>query len=183
VKDRAALVQAFWSIPGNWQARPITAKLHVRRPDNVTDTVEQTKTISGPSSSGTTTNNFSWLLPKEVVTGNLEFFIELWEGEPGHENIEASQQMPAAPLSGMEKFGVTTEPFEIKIKLVPVKYAYGNCNTDTTATVASSMAAFKDAFYRVNPVAEIKIEQHPDKIIQNEQVTTLAQMFPILQTM
>ncbi|MFV8755649.1 M66 family metalloprotease [Nannocystaceae bacterium ST9] len=176
VKDRNTLVQVFWSVPGNWQARPITAKLHVRNGDGDLDVIEVTKTISGSPSSGSLDGPITFQVPAAAFVGNLEFYVELWEGEGGHEGIPASSQAPAAPNGGMQPIGVTCEPMEAKIVMVPVEYDYGNCHTDTTSTLQTYVQEFGDHFFAQNPIHTLHIEVRPEKIVRDTQVTMLQQI-------
>lgn len=176
VKDRNALVQAFWSVPGNWQARPIKAKLHLRNGEGVLGVIEVTKTISGTPTSGSLDGSITWQVPAGAFVGDLQFFIELWEGEPGHDDIPASSQSPSGPVGGMQPIGVTSEPMEAKIVMVPVQYDYGNCHTDTTSTLQNNLQQFADHFFAQNPIHTLHIEIRPQKLIRDTQVTTLSQI-------
>ena len=180
VKDRNALVQVFWSVPGNWEARPIKAKLHLRNGQGVLGVLEVVKTISGSPSSGSLDGSITFQLPASIFVGNLQFYVELWEGEPGHEGIPASSAAPAGPVGGMQPIGVTDEPMEAKIVMVPVKYDYGNCHTDTTSTLNDNLQAFADHFFAQNPIHTLKIEIRPEKLVRDTQVTTLTQITSML---
>ncbi len=176
VKDRNALIQVFWTVPGNWQPRPIKAKLHVRNGQGALDVIEVTKTISGSPSSGSLDGAITFQVPAVAFVGDLEFFIELWEGEAGHEDIAASSQAPSAPGSGMQPIGVTTEPMEAKIVMVPVQFDYGNCHTDTTSTLNDNLQGFADYFFAQNPIHTLHIEIRSEKLVRNTQITTLSQI-------
>lgn len=184
VKDRNALVQVFWSVPGNWQARPIKAKLHVRNGQGQLGVLEVTKTISGDPTSGSLNGAITFQVPAAVFVGNLQFFIELWEGESGHDDIPASSQSPSAPGGDtMQPIGVTMEPMEAKIVMVPVQYDYGNCHTDTTATLNENLQGFADHFFAQNPISTLHIEIRPEKLVRDTQVTTLTQITTTLAGM
>jgi hypothetical protein len=176
VKDRNALVQAFWSVPGNWQARPITAKLHVRNGQGALDVLEVTKTISGTPTAGSLEGAITWQVPAGAFVGDLQFFIELWEGEGGHDDIPASSQSPSGPAGGMQPIGVTNEPMEVKLVMVPVQYDYGACHTDTTSTLETNLQQFADHFFTQNPIHTLHIEIRDQKLVRTEQVTTLSQI-------
>jgi hypothetical protein len=175
VKERNALVQAYWAVPGSWQARPILARLHLRNTAGQLDSIDVVKTISGAPSSGSLTGPITWQLPAGVFQANTEFFIELREAEEAG-SIPASSLSPSAPAGGMAPLGVPPDPMEAKLVLVPVKYNYGNCNTDTTAALTNNFDAFANHFFVQNPVAELQIEIHPTGLTQSTQVTTLSQI-------
>jgi hypothetical protein len=65
---------------------------------------------------------------------------------------------------------------EAKIVMVPVKYDYGNCHTDTSSVLANNLQVFADHFFAQNPIHTLHIEVHPDALVQETQVTTLAQI-------
>ena len=176
VKDRDTLIQVFWSIPGNWQARPITFKLHVRDIDGGLVLYEQTRMIAGPPSPGSTDGAMTFAFPADSFTGNLEFYVELWEGEGGHEGVPASSEAPAAPAGGMQPIGVTDEPMEAKVILVPVQYSYGNCNTDTTNVINNNYQAFYDWFFAQNPIHTLDLSIYQGAIELDTQLTTLSQI-------
>jgi hypothetical protein len=176
VKDRKALVQAYWGVPGNWVPRPILARLHLRSSTGELDFIDVTKTISGAPNSGSLNGPLTWELPAEIVQPNMEFFIELREGEAGHDNLPASSESPSAPTGGMQPIGISADPMETKIVMVPVKYDYGDCHTDTTSVLSNTLQAFADHFFAQNPVSTLHIEVHPTGIVQSTQVTTLAQI-------
>ena len=176
VKDRNALIQAFWSIPGNWQPRPILAKLHVRDGQGQLAVYEETKQISGAPSSGSISGPITWSLPAESFEGNLEFFIELWEGEPGHEGLPASSSAPSAPAGGMQAIGVTSEPMEAKIVLVPVQYEVNGCNTDSTNVINNNYDAFYDWFFVQNPVESLTMSVREQPLVQEVPLQALSQI-------
>jgi hypothetical protein len=180
VQQRNALVQVFWAVPGNWQPRPITAKLHLRDGDGVLSVMEQTKTIAGPPSSGSLDGAFSFQIPGPAFEGNMEFYVELWEGEGGHEGLPASSAAPAAPGGGMQPFGVTCEPMEAKIVMVPVEYDHGNCHTDTTSTLQNNLDEFADHFFAQNPIHTLDISIRSETLVRDTQVTTLSQVNTML---
>jgi hypothetical protein len=175
VKDRNALVQAFWTVPGNWQARPILARLHLRNTAGQLDYVDVVKTISGSPSPGSLAGPITWQLPAGVFQANTEFFIELRESE-GAGSIAASSVSPSAPAGGMAPLGVPPDPMEAKIVMVPVKYNFGNCNTDTRTALTTNFDAFANHYFAQNPVANLQIEIHPVGLTQSTQVTTLSQI-------
>jgi hypothetical protein len=176
VKDRNALVQVFWSVPGNWQSRPIRAVLHLRNGQGQLDSIEVTKTISGSPTSGSLGGAITFQIPGAAFVGDMQFFVELWEGEPGHEGIPASSESPSAPFGGMEAIGVTSAPMEAKIVMVPVQYDYGNCHTDTTATLNNNLQQFADHYFAQNPIHTLHIEVRSEKLVRDTQVTTLSQI-------
>ena len=175
-KDRNTLVQAFWTVPGGWQPRPILARLHLRDSQGQLDYIDMLKTISGSPSSGSLNGPITWQLPAEVFQGNTEFFIELREGEGGHDNIAASTESPSAPIGGMQPLGVPPDPMEIKVVMVPVKYDYGNCHTNTSSVLDSNLQTFADHFFAQNPIHSLDIQIHPTGLTWNTQITTLAQI-------
>jgi hypothetical protein len=176
VKDRNTLIQVFWSIPPGWQARPILAKLHLRDTEGALSVVEVTKTISGAPTSGSLNGPLTFSLPAQQFVGNTEFFIELWEGEGGHENLPASSASPSAPAGGMQAIGVTTEPMEAKIVLVPVQYDHGNCHTNTTNVINNNFDAFYDWFFAQNPIHSLDMTIREGVLVQDTQLVTLSQI-------
>ncbi|PRQ05984.1 M66 family metalloprotease [Enhygromyxa salina] len=176
VKDRNTLIQVFWTIPGGWQPRPIKAKLHIRNTQNQLELVELTKTISGAPSAGSIDGPITFALPAEQFGGDLEFFIELWEGEGGHDNLAASSASPSAPAGGMQPIGVTTEPMEAKVVLVPVQYDYGNCHTNTNNIINTNFQNFQDWFFAQNPIHTLNMTIHPETLVLDTQLTTLSQI-------
>lgn len=176
VKDRNALLQAYWSVPSDWQPRPILARLHLRSSSGQLDSIDVTKTISGSPSSGSLNGPITWQLPAEIFQANLEFFIELREAEAGHDDIAPSSQSPSAPVGGMQPLGVPPDPMEAKLVMVPVKYDYGNCHTDTRSVLTNNLQAFADHLFAQNPIHTLHIEIHPTGLTQSEQVKTLAQI-------
>ncbi|NVB39788.1 hypothetical protein G6O69_18230 [Pseudenhygromyxa sp. WMMC2535] len=181
VKDRNALIQAFWSVPANWQPRPILAKLHVRETDGTLRTYEVTKTIEGEPSQGSLAGALTWQLPADNFQGNLEFFIELWEAEdPG--SVAASSASPSTPSGGMQPIGVTDEPMEVKLWMVPVQYANGNCVRDTTETLTEEFDTFTNYFFSQNPIHTLNVAIHEEPLVVDFEVTTLSQINNMLVT-
>lgn len=175
VKDRNALVQAFWSVPAGWQARPILAKLHYRDINGDLHTLETTKTISGAPEPGSLDGSITWQMPAAIFTGNTEMFIELWEAGDAT-GIAASSESPSTPSGGMQPIGVTDEPMEAKVVLVPVQYNSGSCNTNTLSVIETNFEGFSNHFFSQNPIHTLDISIHPVGIVQETQLTTLSQI-------
>jgi hypothetical protein len=179
VSNRRALIQALWQVPNGWEARPITAKLQLLRSNGTVEVLETTKTVSGTSSEGSGSNAFEWVIDGPDFDPWMHYYIELWEGEGGHENIGASGLPPAMPSDGFEWMGATDEAMEYKVIFVPVVYDYGgNCTESTVAQLNDEafLLNFLNNYWVHNPVHDIEYSVRQEPIYQTTQVTSLSQI-------
>ena len=182
VADRDSLLRAYWEIPEDWEARPITARLDLTYPDGTEVSYEDTKMVETASFAGDLDRGWYFGLLADEFPPGLVFHISLWEGEEGHSDIPESSTVIEAPLDGPSQIGVQPEPAEIKVVMMPVVYSAPGCNTDTSTISAEVEQEFIDLIHERNPVKEVQWEYRRETPIQwNQQLNSLAELWAPLQ--
>jgi hypothetical protein len=182
VANRDTLLRGFWEIPEDWVARDIRAQLELRFSDGTTTTLNDIKTIDGPSFAGDINRSFFFGLLAEQFPPGVQYHLTLWETGPGYEDQRESTTVIESPIGGLAEIGVQSEPAELKVVLMPVAYNIGSCNTNTAEITEDQELLFLNYLHEQNPVHEVIWEFRRESPIQwNTELTSLAQLWEPLQ--
>jgi hypothetical protein len=177
VGDRDSLVRAYWTVPDGWVARDILATLEIEYPDGTRQTLNSTKTISENAYAGDLNRGFWWQLIGDQFDPGLKFQVKLWEVDDQHLDQPESTSVIAAPIEGLQLIGVQSEPVQLKIQMVPVKYDAGTCHTDLSTLSQEELDIFINNMHEQNPVQEVQFTFRPDATIEwNQQFNDLAEL-------
>ncbi len=182
VGNRDTLVRAFWDIPDDWTPRKITGKLELEFPDGTGKVLESSPLIETDSYPGDLDRSFYWPLLAEDFPPGTKFHITLWEGEEGYADLPESTTLLESPIGGLQQIGIQSEPLQIKVEFVPVRYQTPNCNTDTSTIDDATKQKFIDSLHERNPVQEVIFNFRDDATIEwNTPLDSLAELWqPLL---
>lgn len=175
VANRKTLVRATWTLDSGWQPRDITAVLTLHHADGMSEALEQTKRIEGPSSTNSLDETFSWILPPESVTPDLEYSVELRELAAGASGMPAPAQPPRVPADGTAAMGVPLEPMRLKVVMIPLQTPQGTVDMNDALIQQT-----EDAFFANYPIAELEIEWQEPYVLSG-QLQDEDQGFALLQ--
>lgn len=183
LSNRDSLLRAYWTIPEDWLARPITARLELHYPDGTDVVREDTKMIAGPSFAGDLDRGFWFALLAEEFPPGLEYHISLWEAAPGAEEERESTTITESPIGGRQLIGVQQEPAELHVVMMPVAYNNGDCNTNTGTEVSEAQEQlFLDYLHEQYPVQEVFLDFRRDTpIVWEQNLNSLAELWAPLQ--
>jgi len=161
IQNRLTLIRALWKdLPADWVPRKIEGRLTVTYPDG-TELVQSSKVlIDIEAFIGSLDRSFYWGLMKEQVVPGIKYNIELFETEPGHEDLPAGANPPRVPYAGSTPIGIESSDLVMKVTIVPFNYDSGD-GCKTTADISdATMKRFYDQMYMMNPLDTLDITIH-----------------------
>jgi hypothetical protein len=161
LRDRVMLVRAFWKQPpADWAPRKIDGRLIVSYQDGEELTLSSKTMVEDEAFIGNLNRSFYWGLKPEQVLPGMRYRVELWEAEPGAEDLPEPEAPPSLPADGSDAFvGVEASDQVLKITIVPFNYNADGCNTEPD-TSEERMQLFYDYMYMMNPVDTLEITMH-----------------------
>lgn len=182
VNGKRAIVRAFWGTPpADFVQRPVLARLHVGYADGTEKTFDSYtivdgKTVEGPvmidreSSERRLSDSWFWLMEPEDVQPDMQFLVTLWEGEDGHTDIAEVPGANQLPLDGPNFVGVEYDPMETRVVIVPVKYTWNECDTDTGALPQEQKDLMAELLLKNNPINDAKVVWREEGITRTTQI-------------
>jgi hypothetical protein len=162
IQNRLTLIRAFWKdLPPDWVPRRIEGRLTVTYPDGTELVQSSTPMIDINSFIGSLSRSFYWGLMKEQVVPGLKYRIELFETEPGHEDLPEGVNPPRLPYTGDTLVGIETSDQVMKVTIVPFNYDSGDGCKTSPDTSEATMKLFNDKMYMMNPLDTLEITMHP----------------------
>ncbi len=156
-KSRDALLRVFLDVPDDWTARKLEGRVELSG-GGVEATYTDVFVIEGDTLANTIDSGPYFGLRAEHVVPGVKYRVSLWEAEPGQEDAPESATPPVSPLDGPAPLGVESAFAELRVVLVPVDYAFGQC-----AEVVDGEAqreAFDDAIFQQNGVESLDLQVH-----------------------
>lgn len=178
LQNRLTLVRAFWKpLPADWVPRTIEGRLTIIFDDGTPELVLKSKPVMVNQESfiGSLDRAFYWGLMKEQVVPGIKYHIELFELEPGHEDLAEGPNPPRVPYTGDSFFGIEKSDQVMKITLVPFTYDSGDGCKTTPDTSDATMKVFQDQMYMMNPLDKLDFTLHAP-IAWNEKLTDFNQL-------
>ncbi len=152
IQNRVTLIRAFWKAPPeDWVERKIEGRLTVIYPDKTELVLVNRPTVKGESFIGALDRSFHWGLMADQVVPGIRFNIELFEFEPGFEDLPEGTNPPRIPHTGNAFVGIEDSDQVMKVTLIPVNYKWGTCNTEPDIS-DETMKVFTDLLYMTNPL-------------------------------
>ena len=163
IQNRLMLIRAFWkTLPADWIPRKIEARLTIKYPDDTPTLVLSSNPtmVDQESFVGALNRSFYWGLMKEQVVPGITYNIELFELEPGFEDLPAGANPPRLPYTGDTFVGVEDSDQVMKVTLVPFIYDSGDGCKTTPDTSDETMKIFQDQMYMMNPLDKLDFTLH-----------------------
>ncbi len=150
VEGRPALLRVFVDTDGGYDQSPVTANLYL---GSGSAPLVVTKTINGPSNDAALGSTINFDLPAEVMTGGLNYRVELQQPA---DHSDGNNPAASYPASGTDAINVQSNGQKLRIKIVPVSYqADGSGRLPDTSP--SQLKAYEDLFFGMYPVREVEI--------------------------
>ncbi len=163
IQNRLTLIRAFWKpLPDDWVPRKIEGRLTINYPDGTAPLVLKSKAVMVDQDSfiGSLDRSFYWGLMKEQVVPGITYYVELFELEPGHEDLPAGANPPRVPYEGDTFVGIEKSDQVMKVTLVPFNYDSGDGCKTTPDTSEKTMKIFQDQMYMMNPLDKLDFTLH-----------------------
>ena len=174
IQNRVTLIRAFWKpLPSDWTPRKIEGWLTVIFPDG-TELVQSSKPmVDQESFIGSLERSFFWGLMADQTVPGIKFHVELYEVEPGHEDLPEGANPPRLPYTGEAPVGIEKSDQVMKVTLVPFNYHFGDCNTSPDVS-DETMQLFQNQMYMMNPLDRLEFTLH-EPIDWNTELTDFNQ--------
>jgi hypothetical protein len=155
--NRDTLIRAFVDVPDGWLAREIEGRLTLSGAG-----VDVTKTkkvrVEADSFVGDLESSFYFGVEAEFMVPGVKYQIELWEADFGAEELPEPAEPAVALVDGPSFVGVQPEFTELRVVLVPVDYAFGECKTVVDGE--AHRKAFEDGLYQQNGIQSLDFQIH-----------------------
>ncbi len=177
--SRDTLLRVYVDVPDDWVERPIEARLRLSGGD-VEEVLTQTLTISADTADGALDSGFYFgLLAKNVVPG-LRYSVELWESEPGQEDLPEPEQPAIDPPSGLGFIGIESAPTDLRLVFVPIDYSFGACSALVDGE--AERPAFEKGLLQQNPTANLEFVVREPHVV-NYDLTTYTGLSKLVSEM
>jgi hypothetical protein len=146
VAGRDTLFRVFVSVGAGWAPRELSARVFVENGQAV-DTYSAQQTISGDSSDASSASTFQVLVPKDKITAETRYAVELVECATGSGDV----MTPRFPATD----GVTLEARVVgglKITIIPVQ-----TNARVPDTSSAGLAAYRDLMLAMYPITDLEL--------------------------
>ncbi|MCA9704512.1 MAG: hypothetical protein KDK70_01545 [Myxococcales bacterium] len=161
IKGRMTLVRAFWTLPHDWEPRPIEGRLVLTAPDGTRDVLTHTTWVEHEAMDADLSRSFFWELSESQTRPGVSFRVELHEGAAGHEDLPAPSPGVRLPQDGHDApLGVRSTELAMKVVVVPFHYDDGAGCVTAPDTSEDTMRRFADAIYMRNPLERVDLEVH-----------------------
>lgn len=143
---RPAMLRAMWEVDPQWSPRTIEGRLIMGLPDGSEWVRSSVLWIEGPRPDEALAPAFQWEVDAEHLSPGTEIAIELWEVEPGFEDLPEPDVPPRYPQTGAMELPIAPEHLEIELVLVPVHYqspAEGGCASTVELDLPSLEQIFR----------------------------------------
>jgi hypothetical protein len=156
-KQRDVLLRVFLDVPDDWTARKIEARVELSG-GGVEATYSDVFVIEGDTYENKIDSGPYFGLRAEHVVPGVKYQVSLWEAEPGQEDAPEPMTPAVTPLAGPAPLGVESAFAELRIVLVPVDYAFGQCASVVDG--AAESVAFSAAIFQQNAVESLDMQVH-----------------------
>jgi hypothetical protein len=179
--DRMTLVRATYTIDDSWSARQIMARLHVVDSGGVDTTGDEIRMIDQAADLGHEDRNFAWILPPELMTPGVEFYVELFEVDDPWA-LDPAGDEGRYPAEGTAELGIQAVDTNLEMVLVPIRHVDGTC--DRTAVIDPSVPEDFEARIRgTYPAKTASVSVHSTTVELQGAITGggFGPVFPLLQ--
>ncbi len=155
-KGRNTAVRVYIDVDeATWVQRDIEARLHIHLPDGTIETLSETVTISGDSSTASLQSGYLFGVLAEWMIPGVRYQVELFKAGTGWEDLPEAEAPPATP-SSPDFLGVEDTELEMRVVVVPVAYSGPGC-TSTVDQTAEVLQPYEDAMFQQNPLERLDI--------------------------
>jgi hypothetical protein len=150
VAGRDALMRVWLSLDGNYNGKPVVARLRI---NGVEEVLQVTGVVTGSPVENNLGSTLNFQIPGGSIAAGFSFRVELLQPELDFQGANPAAYYPAQGYASTNSVDVGQT---LKIVLVPVQYAADGSNRlpDTSANV---IQGYKDLFYGMYPAPEIDL--------------------------
>lgn len=156
-KNRDTLFRVFLDVPDDWTPRRLEARLELSG-GGVDTTYTDAFQIDGDTIDSKLDSGPFFGVRAEHVRPNVKYRVSLWEAEAGQEALPEPAVPAVSPADGPAYIGVESRLAELRVVLVPVDYAYGECAAAVDGE--AERKSFEDALYQQNGVESLEFVVH-----------------------
>jgi hypothetical protein len=156
IRNRHTLIRAFWELAEDFQPRKIDALLTLEYDDGTEEIARKSFMIEGESTEQDLNASIWFMIPADLVKARMKFKIELFETEPGYEDV---------PVIGPESYppqaaylGVEDAEMVLRALLVPIKHELNDECPEPADITEDAAQVFADQLYLQNPVQRADVE-------------------------
>ncbi len=179
VSDRDTLLRVHWTVDEGWTPHDVKARVTLDVGAAAPIVHEQILHVSGDSSRTTLDRAFYFGLVAsegETVPGTL-VSVDLLE--PAYEQDRSlAEAVHTAPAIGPQLLGFESDPMQLKVMLVPIRYTGGGGDTVPNLDEAN-VKQLIDSLYERNPVQEV-IYQVRGHIGYDQSMNNLGSLLPLM---
>jgi hypothetical protein len=184
VGGRTALFRTFWTLPDDWEPRPIVARLRLHMPDGeVLEAVEELFIDGEPIEYWYENGAFNTLTPPELVVGDMKWDMTLYEaGDPPEDSLPPAV-VPRAPHDGPGDLGVDPAPRELDVVIVPIDHQFDggkDCPDVPPEFEADRLQRFADGLFAQNPVQGATVSVRDEPLVWDESAANLGKILGAL---
>lgn len=154
VAGKDAIMRVYVSPDSSFEPREIVARLSLQTAGTDIPDEEISMNVTGSSSDSAGGSTFNFMLPSRILTGSLNYSIELYEASAdadyGNAHVNATW-----PAEGKARVG-EENPQTLKIVLVPVQYSADGSGREPD-TSAPQVEIYRDMFEALYPTSNIEL--------------------------
>lgn len=158
--NRPTMIRALWTRAEDWTPREIEARLRLHFPDGTSEVLTDRKTIDHEASLRSLGDAFLFGVVAEKVVPGLQYDLELYETEPGHEDASPAPTAARMPVEGTAHVGIEDSYQTLKTVVVPFDYDDGDGCQTSPDTSDATMQLFQDYMFQMNPIERLDFELH-----------------------
>jgi hypothetical protein len=169
IRGRTTLVRAAWQVENDWSPRTIEARLIVTYSDGTTEELTDEKMVSGAADPMAMDGAFTWELAAEAVEAGMTYQVQLLEAD-GMGRGDSSDGA-IFPGDGPTDLGITPDPMNMKLVLIPVNTPQKSVDLDE-----SMVAMYRDRMFATYPLQDIEVVVRTPWVVSS-QVSNLDDAF------
>jgi hypothetical protein len=156
VANRPGLMRVFVDLKDGFVARQVRARLELHRAGVLTRALEQTVSVSGPSTDADQPTTFNFELLGEDVTTDAEYAVSLLELSGSTAGGGGAAPPARFPEVGLVSFSALATASPFRVVVVPVRYnGDGSGRVPTLDTAA--VTTIRNTLFNMFPVAQLDV--------------------------
>lgn len=155
LKDRNTMIRAFWQVDEGYVPREVEARLTMILADGTEEVASRFVTPEGPSNPIDIDSTAYFVIPGELIQPSVQFQLEMFETEYGHEDEPEAPIAAYPPEPGF--LGIESTPMALRTVLVPIAHTLSAECPEAPDLNEDVVQVFSDQLYMQNPVSEVEL--------------------------
>ncbi len=178
-KGRNTAVRVYVDVnEDTWTQRDIEARLDIYLPDGTVETLSETATIAGDSSTSSLQSGFLFGVIAEWMVPGVQYQVQLFEAGTGWEDLPAVETPPATPAEP-DFIGAEDTELTMHVVMVPVDYSGPGCN-QAVAPDQETLQPYEDAMFQQNPLETLDISWDEPYVVNDLDLSNPNDFFNLL---